>query len=534
VGLACAAVLAGTVVAAATSTATAAPASTHGAVVVKKPVHPKKGAVSEWGDDDTRESQRASKDGDWSADEDHGSLWSLTKDYGIQWAWAHGVTGKGVTVAVIDTGIAPVPGLQTAKHVVNGPDLSFDSQRPGTRYVDGYGHGTHLAGIIAGHDKSLRVSKPDPKSFAGIAPDAQLLNMKVGTADGGADVTQVIAALDWVSAHRTDNGMNVRVVNLAYGTESVQSWQVDPLARAVENAWANGLVVVTAAGNDGLAAPSLLMPAVDPHVLAVGAVDHAGTHSLADDVVASFSNGGNSVRRPDVLAPGKSVVSLRVPGSYVDHFHPEGLVTGDKKQRFFRGSGTSQATAVASGEVALLLQKRPSLTPDQVKALLTGTADPLAEHPRPEMGHGVIDLKAALAARVPAATRPATPQATGTGSIEASRAGDHVVDPMTGDVLTGEVDVLGGRWHGAAWAADSLARRAWRGGTWNGLTWTGDGWAPTGWKPLTWTGKSWSGVPWTSHTWSTAHWDARSWRDNSWLARSWRDASWLARSWRSL
>jgi serine protease AprX len=251
-------------------------------------------------------------------------------------------------------------------------------------------------------------------------------------------------------------------------------------------------------------------------------------------VVASFSSGGNDARRPDVLAPGKSVVSLRVPGSYVDHFHPEGRVTGDKSHRFFRGSGTSQATAVASGEIALLLQKRPSLTPDQVKALLTGTADPLATYPRPEMGHGVIDLRAALAAAVPATTTLVTPEATGTGSIEASRAGDHVIDPMTGAVLTGEVDVLGSPWHGDTWAADSLAGRAWHGGSWNGRGWTGDGWAATGWKPLTWTGKSWSGVPWTTHAWSTAHFEARSWRDNSWLARSWRDASWLARSWRSL
>ena len=201
-----------------------------------------------------------------------------------------------------------------------------------------------------------------------MAPDAKLLNMKVGAADGGADVSQVIAALDWVVEHRKDHGMNVRVVNLAYGTESAQPWQVDPLARAVENAWNAGLVVVTAAGNDGLDAPSLLMPAVDPHVLAVGAVDNVGTPTTADDVVADFTSGGNETRRPDVLAPGKSVVSLRVPGSYVDDQHPEGLVTGDDSERFFRGSGTSQATAVVSGEVALLLSARPSLTPDQVKA----------------------------------------------------------------------------------------------------------------------------------------------------------------------
>ena len=239
-------------------------------------------------------------------------------------------------------------------------------------------------------------STPNPDKFAGIAPDAQLLNMKVGAGDGGADVSQVIAALDWVTEHRTDHGMNVRVVNLAYGTASVQPWQVDPLAHAVENAWRAGLVVVIAAGNEGLDATSLLMPAVDPHVLAVGAVDNVGTATHADDVVAEFTNGGNSDRRPDVLAPGKSVVSLRVPGSYVDAQHPEGLVAGDTSNRFFRGSGTSQATAVTSGEVALLLQARPTLTPDQVKALLMSTADPLVQNPNPAMGAGVVDLAGAL------------------------------------------------------------------------------------------------------------------------------------------
>ena len=176
---------------------------------------------------------------------------------------------------------------------MNGPDLSFDGQTAGTRYVDGYGHGTHMAGIIAGRDEKFEAKKPDPAEFAGVAPDAQLLNMKVGAGDGGADVSQVIAALDWVTAHRRDNGMNVRVVNLAYGTASVQPWQVDPLAHAVENAWRAGLVVVTAAGNEGLEASSLLMPAVDPHVLAVGAVDNVGTATHADDVVAEFTSGGN-------------------------------------------------------------------------------------------------------------------------------------------------------------------------------------------------------------------------------------------------
>ena len=116
--------------------------------------------------------------------------------------------------------------------------------------------------------------------------------------------------------------MDVRVLNLSYGTDSVQPWQVDPLARAVENAWDNGIVVVAAAGNGGASADSLTMPAIDPHVIAVGAVDHSGTPSTSDDVVADFTSAGSAARRPDVLAPGKSVVSLRVPGSFADVEHP--------------------------------------------------------------------------------------------------------------------------------------------------------------------------------------------------------------------
>jgi serine protease AprX len=427
-----------------------------------------------------------------------------------------------------------VPGLDGKGKVVNGPDLSFDSQRDGTRYVDGYGHGTHMAGIIAGEDDKLDRKSPDPSQFDGVAPEADLLNMKVAAGDGGADVSQVIAALDWVVAHRKDRGLNVRVVNLAYGTESVQPWQVDPLARAVENAWNHGLVVVTAAGNDGLDAPSLLMPAVDPHVLAVGAVDNEGTAAQSDDEVAGFTNGGNDARRPDVLAPGRSVVSLRVPGSYIDTMHPEGLVAGDTSGRFFRGSGTSQATAVVSGEVALLLQARPSLTPDQVKALLTATADPLAQHPQPAMGAGVVDLTAALGAPAPSVTGAALPASSGTGSLEASRGGEHVLDPATGTVLLGEVDALGTPWSGTAWAAASANGTAWSKGSWNGRVWTGATWGKAGWDAATWTGSSWSGLDWQTHPWSDAVWDARSWRDNTWEARSWREESWLARSWRSL
>src|SRR4051812_32931318 len=128
------------------------------------------------------------------------------------------LTGKGVGIALIDTGVAPVPGL-TGGNVVNGPDLSFDSQDPAKRYVDGYGHGTHLAGIISARSPQL----------TGLAPDAKLTSVKVASANGAVDVSQVIAGVDWVVEHRADDPKNpVKVLVLAYGTDSTQKYQVDP------------------------------------------------------------------------------------------------------------------------------------------------------------------------------------------------------------------------------------------------------------------------------------------------------------------
>jgi serine protease AprX len=495
------------------------------------------GIGSLWGDDDSNEGRRASRGGAWDPALDDGSLFSLTEATGVQKAWARGYTGAGVTVALVDTGVAPVPGLDDDR-IMNGPDLSYESQAPGTRYVDGFGHGTHMAGIIAGQDGGFNRKNPSAQQFNGVAPEAELLNMKVATGDGGTDVSQVIAAIDWVVEHKDDSGLDVRVLNLSYGTESVQPWQVDPLARAVENAWNNGIVVVVAAGNGGAAASRLTMPAIDPHVIAVGGVDHRGTPAPVDDAVAEFTSAGNAARRPDVLAPGKSVVSLRVPGSYADAEHPEGRVAGDAAQRFFRGSGTSQAAAVVTGQVALLLDKDPSLTPDQVKGLLMETARPLLFDRSPVQGAGVTDITAALnqlqgKRHVPTAGSASLPASSGLGSIEASRGGEHVVDPTTGTMLTGEYDALGEPWRPHAWVSAQQAGATWDQGVYNGRTWTGRAWSRTEPLAAAWTGHSWSGIPWEDHVWSGDQWEARTWRGDSWRARTWREENWSARTWRT-
>jgi serine protease AprX len=260
-----------------------------------------------------------------------------------------------------------------------------------------------------------------------------------------------------------------------------------------------------------------------------------GTDTLTDDVVADFTSGGNDARRPDVVAPGRSLVSLRVPGSYADTLHPEGRVEGDATGRYFRGSGTSQATAFVAGEVALLLDAQPKLTPDQVKAVLVATARPLPTG-QVAQGAGMTDLRAALAAKEPKKDQPlpAYPPATGTGSLELSRGGEHVVDPDTGGALTGERDVLGGVWNPLTWAPASAAGVSWSGGVWNGHTWTGDKVNNGNWAFVPWSELSWTGVPWSSYRQGDIQWDARSWRADSWEARSWRADLWHARSWRSV
>ncbi len=240
--------------------------------------------------------------------------------------WTRGYTGAGVTVALIDTGVVPVNGLAGPGKVVNGPDLSFDGPNENLRHLDLFGHGTHIAGIIAGRDDGAPTDlngSSAGRHFLGVAPGAQILNVKVGDAIGSADASQVIAGLNWVVAHRHDVGMNVRVINLAYGIDATTDYQVDALAYAVEAAWKAGIVVVVAAGNDGNAA-ALRNPAFDPYVLSVGAVDTKGTQSTNDDTIPTFSNCGTANRSVDVLAPGVSVISLRDPGSSGRQLIPRG------------------------------------------------------------------------------------------------------------------------------------------------------------------------------------------------------------------
>jgi serine protease AprX len=425
--------------------------------------------------------------------------------------WARGYTGKGIGVALIDTGVVPVQGL-TSGNVVNGPDLSFESQSPSPN-LDGFGHGTHMAGIIAGNDGT-------PGGWTGIAPGATLLSMRVGAHDGAADVSQVIAAVDWVVEHRNDPGLNIRVLNLSFGTDGVQSATLDPLTHAVQNAWRAGIVVVVAGGNAGTTRPSVDNPARDPYVIAVGADDPHGTTAVTtDDTVPTFSTRGSSARRVDLVAPGQSVASLRDPGSVIDTEYPAAVVDG----RFFKGSGTSGAAAVVSGSAALLLQQRPQLTPDQVKRLLTTTAQPLPGADSAGRGAGLIDVATAALAPTPLIGQSFA-RSTGLGTLEGARGTDHVGD--NGVDLTGEHDIFGNAWTPSVWAPASTNGTSWSGGTWNGADWAGTCWCGTSWASQTWSSRTWSSRTWSSRTWSSRTWSGATWSSRTWSSRTWSGATW--------
>jgi serine protease AprX len=464
----------------------------------------------------------------YDAAADKGAVRNIAAVIGALDAYRSGYTGKGVGVALIDTGVTQVRGLDTG-NVVNGPDLSFDSQDPAAAQVDGFGHGTHLASIIAGRDAvGTPASYTDPTHFNGIAPDANLVNVKVGAAKGDVDVSQVIAAIDWVVQHRKDEGLNIRVINLSYGTDSIQDSLVDPLAYAVENAWKNGVVVVAAGGNEGDTTKNLANPASDPHILAVGAMDSAGTVATTDDQVPSWSTDGTDERHVDLTAPGVSVLGLRVPGGAADTEHPEARV-GD---RFARASGTSMAAAVVSGEAALLLQAKPDLTPDQVKQVLTGSANGLNNVSALMEGAGTTDLRKALKT-VPKEIVDTKPWGTGLGSLERSRGSFRVVvdDPATGEVTPlGEVDVFGQGWNAPEWARKSRERKNWHDGEYLGVTLTSRGWKDTGASKKSWPAATWSYT--SDATTASGEWSARMWRDGAWSARMWRDSAWSARMWR--
>jgi len=423
-----------------------------------------------------------------------------------------GVTGQGVTVAVVDTGIASVSDLSgRIVQVQDGgllggtsPCKNFSGE---SDCGDSYGHGTFIAGIIAGNGAASN------GKWKGIAPNAKVLSVKIAGANGAADVSNVLAGIQWVVSFKSQ--YNIKVLNLSLGTNSTQTYHSDPMNYAVEKAWDAGIVVVVAASNLGPDAGTISKPGDDPWVVTVGATDDHGTVGLNDDTVPNFSARGptaaDGLAKPDLVAPGGHIVSLRAPGSAIDTQFPT-YIDGSYR----KGSGTSMSTGVVSGTAALMLQANPSWSPDRVKYALTATARNAASDNPMDVGAGVVDAYAASFSAPAGTANAGLDRSTGLGSLDASRGtvqvqADNPEQTVVNGLLTMQlalwdpITYVGLPWTSTTWSLSQFAGGAWYGGAWYGGAWYGGAWYGGAWygqpEGGAWYGGAWYGGAWYGGAW---------------------------------
>lgn len=269
----------------------------------------------------------------------------------------YGLTGKGVTVAVLDTGIFrhydliyPKNRIIGFKDFVNGQTFPYDDN----------GHGTHVAGAIAGNGSA------SSKIYSGVAPEANIVGVKVLDAEGSGSISNVIAGVNWSIENRTSLG--IRIINLSLGATPTTSYINDPLAQACEKAWLSGIVVTAAAGNSGPEG-TINTPGFDPVILTIGATNDRNTVNMEDDVPGEYTSSKPTVDgfiKPDIAVPGTNITSLLSPNSTLANQYPANHVG----PHYLTLTGTSMATGIASGVIALFLQAYPNYTPDTVKVRL--------------------------------------------------------------------------------------------------------------------------------------------------------------------
>jgi len=428
-----------------------------------------------------------------------------------------GITGRTITVAVVDTGITEVADLAgRVVPVQNGglvggtsPCKNFSGE---STCDDSYGHGTFIAGIIAG-DGAASAGK-----WKGVAPQANLLSVKIAGASGAADVSNVLAGIQWVVSFK--NTYNIKVLNLSLGTNSTQTYRSDPMNYAVEKAWDAGIVVVVAASNLGPNPGTVSKPGDDPWVITVGATDDKGTVGLGDDTIPNFSARGptaaDGLAKPDLVAPGGHIISLRAPGSAIDTQFPN-YVDGSYR----KGSGTSMSTGVVSGIAALMLQANPSWSPNRVKYALTATARPAASSDPMDVGAGVADAYAATFSAPAGTANAGLDHSTGLGSLDASRGSvqvqaDNTDQTIVNGYLTMQlllwdpIAYTGLPWNSTTWQVSQFSGGAWYGGAWYGGAWYGGAWYGGAWY-----GGAWYGQP-----------DGGAWYGGAWYGGAWYGGAW--------
>ena len=402
--------------------------------------------------------------------------WTLATSFdqstGAARLWSRS-TGAGVGVAVIDTGISgDLPDFQTAQGSSTSRVIASAVIDPNaTSADDTYGHGTAVAGLVAGNGWYRDSGDPLLGQYAGTAPDANLISVKVADDSGASTTLDAIYGLQFVVDHQAD--YNIRVVNLSFRSTSAESYTTDPLDAAVEQAWFHGITVVAAAGNLGDAPDAVsYAPGNDPYVLTVGATDNQGTSSDWDDVQASWSSAGETqdgFAKPDVLAPGAHIATTLAPGSAFAADCPTCIIDGT----YFQLSGTSLAAPIVSGIAADLLAAHPNWTPAMVKGAIVNSAVTL-----PSGGREVNAMRAYWA---------------GGGQLTSDQGltPNGLIDPDTGSI-----DLNAASWSAASWstATDPLAA------SWSAASWSCENCSSDGGDEVSPTSASWSDVGWAT-TW---------------------------------
>jgi serine protease AprX len=414
---------------------------------------------------------------------------------------ADGDTGQGVTVAVIDTGIDNLPDF--AGRLIGGVDLTGEN----SPFQDDYGHGTFVAGLIAGDGAS------SGGQYSGEAPGADLVSIKVAGADGVTDLARLILGLQWAVANRL--AYNIRVLNMSLGFRPFTSTAINPLDQAVEAAWNSGIAVVTSAGNAGPSDGTILSPGDDPLVITVGALDDMAQPVVADDEMTNFSSAGPTSPdgwvKPDLVTSGRSVVSLAAPGSTVYDENPSARVGRGN----FVGSGTSFSAAVTSGAAALVLADNPALTPDELKARLLGTTSPGPVGNPFVDGHGALNAYAAATAGPMNLSQSAGLVLTLPGVTVSLSPGGSPADSWNASLWSGV------SWPQASGGGPGWNGWAWNGSAWNGFTWTSRAWNDGGWAGAAWNGQAWDGSAWDGSAWAGSAWNGAAWAGSAWNASEW-------------
>lgn len=302
---------------------------------------------------------------------------------GAPQVWNSKVKGKGIGIAILDTGIYPHPDfIKPNNRIIAFKDFIQIRSMP----YDDNGHGTHCAGDAAGNGFC------SSGKYCGPAPMANLIGVKVLDKKGSGRLSKVLAGIQWCIKHK--NKYRIKVLSMSMGSPAIVSYKIDPLCRAVEKARNAGIVVCCAAGNEGPKAKTINVPGIDPAVITIGALDDKNTLTINDDIIAPFSSRGPTIdglTKPDLVSHGVNIISTRAPGAYIDKINRQTRVG----QWYTSLSGTSMATPICSGVVALIMEARPELLPDNIKNILMSTCRTVSSDPNAQ-GAGLIDAEAAI------------------------------------------------------------------------------------------------------------------------------------------